>query len=231
LSGHPDVLAVAHRAGNHLATLADAVDAGADVLETDVHCRRGRLEVRHEKSAGPLPFYWDRAPAGRVPLLTDRWHVVPVAERSLLLADVLRAAPGARALMLDLKGWGGVGPSVVRALREHAPGVPVLVCARWWPSVDAVATVPGVRPVLSVRSGAELARLHRRLQRGPAPWGVSVHRSLVHPALVARLHEQVERVLTWPVNDDHALETVLRAGVRGVITDEPAVLRAVRSGA
>ena len=41
------VLRVAHRAGNDLDRLVVALDGGADLVEADVHLRRGRLEVRH----------------------------------------------------------------------------------------------------------------------------------------------------------------------------------------
>ena len=54
------LLAIAHRAGNSLAGLREANRLGADVIECDVHAYRGRLEVRHLKTAGPLPFLWDR---------------------------------------------------------------------------------------------------------------------------------------------------------------------------
>ncbi len=64
--------------------------------------------------------------------------------------------------------------------------------------------------------------------RGPhSPYGVSVHRSLLTAALVAELHERVELVLTWPVNDPAALDEVLARGVTGVISDEADILRTV----
>ena len=53
-------LAIAHRAGNSLAGLHAANELGVDVIECDVHRHRGHLEVRHLKTAGPLPFLWDR---------------------------------------------------------------------------------------------------------------------------------------------------------------------------
>ena len=53
-------LIVAHRAGNHLDKLAEAFALGVDYAETDVWLHRGRLEVRHEKTLGPLPLLYDR---------------------------------------------------------------------------------------------------------------------------------------------------------------------------
>ena len=54
-----NVLAIAHRAGNSLTELRQAAALGVDAIECNVH-ERGRLEVRHLKTAGPLPFLWDR---------------------------------------------------------------------------------------------------------------------------------------------------------------------------
>ena len=222
------VLAVAHRAGNSLDALATAVEARADVLELDVHAHRGRLEVRHRKALGPLPYLWDRTSYGRVPLLGDTWELLPADPQQLLLDEVLDAAAGSgAALMLDLKGVGQVGRAVASAVHARRPELPVLVCSRWWPSVTPFFGVDWARPVLSARGRAELVRLQRRLRRGPAPYGVSVHRSLLDLPTVAALRERVEVVMTWPVNDPAALAQVLDAGVNGVITDDADVLAEV----
>ena len=54
------MLAIAHRSGNTVAGLRSALDLGVDLVEADVHAYRGRLEVRHLKSMGGLPWLWDR---------------------------------------------------------------------------------------------------------------------------------------------------------------------------
>ena len=220
------VLAVAHRAGNSLPALRAAVEDGAHLLEADVHAHRGRLEVRHLKSLGPLPYLWDRSGTGPLPSPRDRWELVRHTPQ-LQLAELLDAVRAGGSLMLDLKGVGGVGPAVVRLLHEQVPQAPVVVCGRWWPSVDAFADREWARPVLSARGRAELARLLRRVRRGPAPYGVSVHRSLLDRSVVDLLRSRVDVVMTWPVNDAQALQEVLDVGVNGVITDERDVLRAV----
>ena len=130
-------------------------------------------------------------------------------------------------LMLDLKGPGGVGVQVAQALHQRLPDQPVLVCSRWWPGVDAFAGRPWARPLLTARNRGELQRLRRRVRGSRSPYGVSVHRSLLTAALVAELHERVELVLTWPVNDPAAPDEVLARGVSGVISDEADILRTV----
>ena len=80
--------------------------------------------------------------------------------------------------------------------------------------------------MLSARTRAELTLL-REAVPGRSAYGASVHRSLVSRALVDELHQSVEVVMTWPVNDRQALDHVLEAGVSGVISDESTVLRDV----
>lgn len=216
--GDGRVLAVAHRAGNDLAALAHATAAGADVLEADVHRYRGRLELRHSKALRPLPYLWD---AGE-PLVSTR---VP----RLLLPALLTALAPDVTLMLDLKGPGRVGRHVAQAVHAQPPARPVLVCSRWWPGVDATAGLPWARPVLTARNRAELHRLLRRVRSTRVPYGVSLHRSLLAPAVVAELRERVALVLTWGVQDAQALEDVLARGVNGVISDSTQVLAQVKA--
>jgi glycerophosphoryl diester phosphodiesterase len=209
------VLAIAHRAGNALPSLRAAVAAGADVIEADVHEHHGRLEVRHLKTLGPVPLLW------------DRWALVPAWAPRLLLAELLAAAEHGTTFMLDLKGRGGrTGVAVAAFLHEHAAGHPVIVCSRDWPTLEGFADLPWARVVLSARNRGELARLRARVRRIPA-YGVSLHVSLLDPAVVAELRERVEVVMTWPVNDASALATVRAAGADGVISDDPAILREI----
>jgi len=213
------LLAIAHRAGNSLAGLHEANALGADVIECDVHAHRGRLEVRHLKTAGPLPFLW------------DRWELASASAPRLGLEEVLDADRRGTTFLLDLKGRrAATGLAVAELLHERAPGRDVLVCGRYWPSVDAVADLDFVRPVLSARNRAELGALRRRLRTdaGPAPYGVSLHVSLLDRELVAELRDRVEVVMTWPVDDLPTLDRVVALGANGPITNEPEILREVR---
>lgn len=214
------VLAVAHRAGNDLDALRRAVDLGVDVLEADVHVRAGRLEVRHSKHLRPLPLLWDRGPEGRLEL-------TPAAAPQLELAALLAALGDGTTVMLDLKGPGRVGRRAAEVVHARRPDAPVWACSRWWPGVDAFAGQPWVRPVLTARTPLELRRLLRRVRAGRAPYGVSVHRSLLTAEVVRRLRDDVELVMTWGVNDLGALRVVTDVGVNAVISDADEVLAAV----
>lgn len=212
------VLAIAHRAGNSLAGLHEANVLGVDVIECDVHAYQGRLEVRHLKTAGPLPFLW------------DRWELVSASAPRLGLDEVLEAGRRGATFMLDLKGrHDRVGRAVGARLHRRSPEVPVLVCGRAWPSVDHVAArLPFVRPVLSARTRLELGALTRRLTTtAERPHGVSLHASLLTPSVVDMARTCVEVVMTWPVNDRATLDRVVALGANAVISDEPDILEAV----
>jgi glycerophosphoryl diester phosphodiesterase len=203
--------------GNDLAELAVALGVGADVVECDVHLSRRRLEVRHHKSLGRLPWLW------------DKWELVPRSDGGLLLHDVLANVPPGTTLMLDLKGVGRVGARVARVLDER-PEVPVIVCSRWWRGTRPFVDLPWVTRVLSGRGRTELALLRRHLARGSKPGGVCLHLSLLTPALVDELHAWVPLVMTWPVDDAASLERARVVGVDGVISKDLEVLRAVGPG-
>ena len=207
-------LAIAHRAGNSLSGLHAANELGVDVIECDVRHGRRQVEVRHLKSAGPLPFLW------------DTWELTPASAPRLGLHELLEAHQHGTLLMLDVKGRRPGLARAVATLLHGGSGQPVLVCGRSWSTVDALSDVPFVRPVLSARNRAELGRLRRRLASGRrrAPYGVSVHRDLLDTAVVAELHRAVEVVMTWPVNDLASLDDLLAVGVSGIISDEPEVL-------
>lgn len=207
------VLAIAHRAGNSLVGLHAANELGVDVIECDVHHYRGRLEVRHSKTIGPLPFLW------------DRWELLSAQAPRLGLDELLEADRHGTVFMLDLKGRRtSSARAVAKLLHQHGHHLPVLACGRYWPAVDELARLPFVRPILSTRNRVELTRLRQRVAE-QAPYGVSVHRSLLDATLVKELHEHVELVMTWPVNDLQSLDELLAIGVSGIISDEHAVLR------
>jgi glycerophosphoryl diester phosphodiesterase len=207
------VLAIAHRAGNSLAGLHEANALGVDVIECDVHAFRGRLEVRHLKTAGPLPFLW------------DRWELASASAPRLGLRELLEAGRHGTTFMLDLKGrHTRAARAAARLLHEMAHDRPLLACGRHWPSVDVLARLPYVLPVLSARNRVELGRLRVRVGTGDPVHGVSLHRSLLDADLVEELRQRVEVVMTWPVDDDETLEAVTALGVNGVISNEPDLL-------
>ena len=155
-------LAIAHRAGNSLAGLHAANELGVDVIECDVHQHRGRLEVRHLKTAGPLPFLW------------DRWELASASAPRLGLGELLEADEQGTTFMLDLKGRRiGTARAVARLLHEVGHRRPLLVCGRYWPAVDALAACDYVRAgalgAQPGRAGPAAPAGRRRARRTASP--------------------------------------------------------------
>ena len=140
---------------------------------------RGRLEVRHLKTAGPLPFLW------------DRWELASASAPRLGLAELLEADRHGTTFMLDLKGRRTAAPlgrspdCCTSSVTTDRSWCAAATGRRWrcWPGS------PFVRPVLSARNRAELAPAAARVQPRRPVHGVSVHRTLLDDALVAELHE------------------------------------------
>ena len=187
---------------------------GVDVIECDVHEYRGRLEVRHLKTAGPLPLLW------------DRWELASASAPRLGLDELLEADEHGTTFMLDIKGRrAAAAASVARFLHHRGHHGPVLVCGRWWHSVETVARA-------AVRATGPLGP-HPRRARPPAaaPGG------RVLPCTACRSTGRSSTLswspsctttsawsMTWAVNDLPTLDAVLAMGATGIISDEPTVL-------
>ena len=194
---------VAHRAGNDLALLRRAEAAGAGLIEADVHLFRGRLEVRHLKTLGPLPVLW------------DRWYLASPRTPRLELATLLAAARPDTPLMLDLKGR---DPRLARRVLAALDGRPVSVCSRSWRVLEPFLHRPEVRVVHSVGSRRQLRALRRRFA-GRRLGGVSIHRRLLDASTVAELRERAELVVSWPVATPDEARRLWDWGVHGVISE------------
>jgi hypothetical protein len=191
------------------------VALGVPFVEADVHLYAGRLEVRHLKTVGPLPILW------------DRWALAAPWTPRLLLDRLLASMDHRTHLMLDLKGRDGRLPlRVAAALRDHAPGRSVSVCARTWGLLEPLAALDGVRPIHSVGNARQLAALRRRLERGAIP-GVSIHRRLLDADVVRDLRRHAALVMSWPVETPAEARTLAGWGVQGLITSRVAELAEV----
>jgi glycerophosphoryl diester phosphodiesterase len=215
VTARPRPLAIAHRAGNELSTLRAAEQAGADLVEADVWFYRGRLEVRHLKTMGPIPLLW------------DRWKLAPASTPRLLLPQLLEAAGPAVQLMFDLKGTDGRLPgALLDATSAHLPGRPFTVCSQSWELLEALHDLPLVRVAHSVGSRRQLARLPARLP-SPGQHMISIHFKLLSDAVVASLRERAGTIITWPINTRERFEQVANWGVDGFTTDNLELLRQV----
>lgn len=204
---------MAHRAGNDLARLREAERLGVAVVEADVRLWRGRPEVRHLKTIGPVPILW------------DRWELAnPLAPR-LGLHELLAAARPETELMLDLKGR---KPRLAELVLAALPsGRPVTVCARSPRLLAPFVGRPGVRVLQSAGSRRQVRAL-LRLPHALALDGVAVHERLLDERIVAELRRRCAVVLSWPVNSLERARELAAIGVDGLISDDPARLGAAQ---
>jgi glycerophosphoryl diester phosphodiesterase len=210
-------LAIAHRFGNEPRLVRGALDAGADLVELDVWPYRGRLEVRHLKTMGPVPLLWDRRP----------YRLVSARAPRLELAELLDGHTGGE-LMLDLKGRSVAGAVAVREhMRRMLPGAEYTVCSQSWQLLEGFRAEPGVRVIHSVGSEARFRGLRRRLPRDVEGIGVNVR--LLTRDRVRQLRQLAPLVATWRINDMETLDKVLDWGVTAVITDSLHIVRVLRA--
>jgi hypothetical protein len=211
-------VAIAHRAGNDIARLDRARTIGADLAELDVWLHRGRVEVRHAGTVGPLP------------LLRERWRFSPGWGPRLLLETVIeRAGPGLQ-LMVDLKSeTQALSEAVARAFEQRLPGSSYAVTTREWWLLEPFEGRDQVCLIPSAAWPHELAELMPAL--GERFHALSMHITLVDPALMSELSGRGVAVYVWPVNTTADLERVLGAGAAGVNSDNLDLLGELIAGA
>jgi glycerophosphoryl diester phosphodiesterase len=199
---------VAHRAGNRLERLRASEAAGLGAVEADVNLFRGRLEVRHLKTVGPLPLLW------------DRWELASPWRPRLLLEELLATAAPATELMLDLKGSDRrLAERVVDTLTPYLGSRRLTISAHCWPLLEPFAELP-VRRLHSVRTHRQLRTLIRQTA-GMRIDGVSIHERLLDFHAVAELRRVAGLVLAWTVNDAARAAELVRLGIDGLISDRP----------
>jgi len=205
-------LLIAHRAGNDLDRLRAVRRVAPDLIEADVHHFHGRLELRHAKTLGPIPLYWDRNP----------WRLENPFRTRLTLEGLLAALAPDEEPMLDLKGIGaGIVQPVIDAVERHFPDRQVTICSRHWRILPAFAECPWARVIYSAGSPGQVAAVAHRLQFAD---GVSVKHELLSADLVRRLRDHVPLVMTWTVDEPALWQRLQEWGVNGAITDAPEAL-------
>jgi glycerophosphoryl diester phosphodiesterase len=203
---------IAHRAGNDLERLREAESLGIDFVEADLRLWRGRVEVRHLKTIGPIPIFW------------DRWLLANPFTPRLRLENLLEAVVPRTELLLDLKGRNS---QLAQLVLEQLPcDRRVTVCARSWRLLEPFRDRSNIRVVYSIGSHRQLNRLLERFD-GRQLDGVSIHERLLDARTVAELQRRVAVVMTWPINTLHRAHELTAMGVNGLISDNFALAGAL----
>lgn len=205
-------LAIAHRAGNDIPAALRAIERGVDMIETDVWPFWNQLQIRHAKSIGPLPIYW------------EKWYIESFFGKQLQLHELVGALPLNTPLFLDLKGIKPrLGEMVVSAIEDLGPNRQVIVCGRAWQQLDPIESLPNVHVFYSVGDEAQLALVWGKLeqQRNPA---ISINYGLLTAEVMQRLNDLGTTVIAWTVNDPTIAHTLFDLGVDGFTSDNNELL-------
>ena len=234
-------LAIAHRGGmslapeNTLSAFGRATALGLRYLETDVHTTRdGELVCFHDPTLARVTGHPGRVRdldlvdvrrlrvhgTDQVPTLAEALHAFGEARFAIDLKDERSVAAMARLLRANPR-WAsricvaGAWSRWLMRLQDEVPGVST---ALGWRSLTTLIAWSrgGVRPPGGIGHGT-FAHVPLRLGRLP------VHSERV----VARAHDLGVRVVVWTVDDPVVMRVLLDAGVDGIITDRPDVLRDV----
>jgi len=238
---HTGPLAIAHRGGmglapeNTLAAFGRATSLGLTYLETDVRTTQdGHLVCFHDPSLERVTGHPGRVAdlgladlrrlrvhgVDQIPTLAEAMASFPDACFAIDLKDEMSVAAMARLLRAN-PSWAqricvaGAWNGWLRRLQDEAPGV---TTALGWRALTTLIACSrgGVRPRLGVGRGA-FAHVPMRLGRMP------IHSERV----IGRAHQLGIRVVVWTVDDPTTMRALLDAGVDGIITDRPDVMREV----
>ena len=139
------------------------------------------------------------------------------------LIEVIRAAGLAQRSTIQSFDW-----RTLRLVRELAPEIAVVALTDQQPDEDTIEVgKPGASPWLGMLDvddqGGSVPKLVREL--GAAVW--SPHARDLSPGVVAEAHSLGLAVIPWTVNDPKDMAAAIGAGVDGLITDRPDLLRSL----
>jgi len=219
----------AHRGGtlqspeNSLAAVREAIEAGADYVETDVQMTKdGALVMNHDSDfsrVAGMPRKVQDMTLREIRTLTlggaGSGHGVPTLE------EFLQECRGRIKVNLELKFYGVRPPDIAQKIVESITGNgmqdQVLVqCLEYEPLLEVRALAPNI-PIgylMSVNA------------RHPARLDVnflSVEQGRVSRRFVVRAHRRGQTVHLWTVNTAEQMERAFDLGVDGIITDQSAV--------
>ncbi|HJB09984.1 MAG TPA: glycerophosphodiester phosphodiesterase [Candidatus Brachybacterium merdavium] len=242
---------IAHRglaldgAENTLRAFADALTAGADMLETDTRATRdGTALAVHDEDLWRVAG--DPRRIDELTLTAARSVVLAGQERIPTLEEMLDAFPEAP-VNIDVKSASAIGPAVEAIRRTRSAGRICLTSFDGGVARRAVAQVraaTGTLPVRSPSRGVMARFLFARWLEAPdaitgrllAPYGAlqvpARYRGIpvVTAANVAAAHRVGCEVHVWTVDDPATMRDLLVSGVDGIITNRVDLLSELLDG-
>jgi hypothetical protein len=186
-------------------------------FEIQAHRANDRLAIRRLLAAGPTSLELDVGVAGDRPVVA---HDLDHGDAAGLEIEHAIVLAGATPVVVEAKCFPPATPTpreFVAALRPYLARISV--CAFSEPVLCEIARLRSrVETTLLVSEAAPIATVARTI--GP-------RQDLVTRELVEAAHAVGMRVVPWTVNDVRAMAALVDLGVDGLVTDEPALARAV----
>jgi glycerophosphoryl diester phosphodiesterase len=233
------VILIAHRGASAVApentrsAIRAAARAGAHMVELDVQMTRdGRLVVFHderlERTTNGTGRFRDARYRELAQLDLGSWfHPRFAGERILLVSEAIRCIPQRMGMNLELKRSRHQGV-LLRRLRQlltrHRVGHRVLLSSFDQRLLRAMN--PSTYPLALICHQHAERSLRRAIRLGCVSWH-PFHR-LVTPRRVAQAHARGLRVYAWTVDSLPRARRLLKWGVDGLFTNDPAKLRRLR---
>ncbi|WP_396216308.1 glycerophosphodiester phosphodiesterase family protein [Gemmatimonas sp.] len=238
----------AHAPENTLPSLLEAVQAGVDAVEFDLHVSKdGVLVLVHDATLdrttdaqGPVAARTvdelRRVDAGA--RFTKNGRDYPWRGRGVGIPtfdDVIEALPSTLPLIIELK-TAAAGPPLAAAIARHALTSRIIVAGF---DPESTRQLRGGAVALGASTPNVVSLLVPSLLRRPVPasWYRAlcvppVHRGI--PVPIASIVRAVKPngVVThvWTVNEPSQAQRLWRLGVNGIISDDPALMLAARFG-
>lgn len=227
--GQP-VEVIAHRGAanakpeNTMAAVIEAVRVGSDWVEIDVQeTADGAVVVMHDsdfmKQAGNPLTIWDATLADLANIDIGSWFdPAYAAERTPLLADVLRAAKDKSGVVIELKYYGYdemLEQRVVDIVEAEDMVEQVKIMSLKYKAVEKMR---GLRPDwnIGLLASAALGQMWELDADFLAVNAATTSQQLIHESRAVG-----KKVYVWTVNDPLAMSAMISMGVDGLITDEP----------
>lgn len=233
-----DVIVIAHRGAagsapeNTLASVALAIEQGADMVEIDVQeTADGVVVVVHDSDlmrvGGAAVKIWEATYDEILEIDVGSWYGPEFSgQRVPTLEQVLELCKGRAHVDIELKYYGHnerLEERVAEIVERTGMEDEVVLMSL---AYDLVLSMKALRPDWTV--GLLTAKAVGDLTTSDADF-LAVHVGIASPRFVRRAHAAGKEVWVWTVNDKLNMWRMMSRGVDGVITDHPALARKVIS--
>jgi glycerophosphoryl diester phosphodiesterase len=231
-----DVVVIAHRGAagsapeNTLASVAVALDEGADIVEIDVQeTADGTVVVIHDsdlmKVGGSPLKVWEAEFEEIREIDIGSWYGLEFAgQRVPTLAEVLEMCKDKARVDIELKYYGHndrLEQRVANIVRETGMNDQVIAMSL---KGDLALSMKAIEPHWQV--GLLTAKAVGDLSTSDHDF-LAVHAGIANPGFIRRAHRAGKDVYVWTVNDRLNMSRMMSRGVDGVITDYPGLAKQV----